>query len=60
MQFIQAREALESLLKENSELKNTLEISINSRALKNEEAIGNPDRDDFPLLLLHFNLTARR
>ena len=49
MNFMQAREALESLLDENNEL-NTLEIAVNSRALKSEEAIGIPDRDDFPLL----------
>lgn len=49
MKFIDAREALKSLLIQNEEL-NLLEINISSRALKNEEAIGNPDRDDFPLL----------
>ncbi len=49
MQFTGAREAFESLLKKNAEL-NDLEITISSRALKSEEAIGHPDRDDFPLL----------
>jgi hypothetical protein len=49
MQFIGAHEALESLLNDYQEL-NSMEITINSRALKNEEAIGHPDRDDFPLL----------
>lgn len=49
MHFKNAREALQSVLNENKEL-NTFEININSRALKNEEAIGHPDRDDFPLL----------
>ncbi|NLV22288.1 MAG: hypothetical protein GXY49_09920 [Syntrophomonadaceae bacterium] len=49
MQFIHAREALKKVLAERPEL-NALEININSRALKSEEAIGHPDRDDFPLL----------
>jgi len=49
MEFINAQEALKSLLRENDEL-GSLEINISSRALKNEEAIGNPDRKDFPLL----------
>lgn len=49
MEFVDAREALKLLLNENAEL-NTLEITISSRALKNEEAIGHPERDDFPLL----------
>ena len=49
MQFIHAREALESLLQQNTDLA-AWEITINSRALKSEEAIGKPDRDDFPLL----------
>lgn len=49
MKFINAQEALKSLLAENQEF-NSLEINITSRALKNEEAIGNPDRKDFPLL----------
>lgn len=49
MPFINARVALESLLQENAEL-NNLEIIINSRALKSEEAIGHPQRNDFPLL----------
>lgn len=49
MRFINAQEALKKLLAENKEL-GSLEINITSRALKNEEAIGNPDRKDFPLL----------
>ncbi len=49
MQLIHAREALESILQQNAEL-NAWEITINSRALKSEEAIGHPERDDFPLL----------
>lgn len=49
MEFINAQEALISLLAENEEL-GSLEINITSRALKNEEAIGKPDRKDFPLL----------
>jgi hypothetical protein len=49
MQFKNAREILQELLEENNEL-NQLAVVINSRALKNEEAIGNPDRKDFPLL----------
>jgi hypothetical protein len=49
MEFVNAQEALKSLLTENEEL-GSLEINITSRALKNEEAIGNPDRKDFPLL----------
>ena len=49
MQFTNAREALESLLNQNVELI-ALEVAIDSRALTSEEAIGHPDRDDFPLL----------
>ena len=49
MEFINARQALRNLLTENEDL-GSLEIKITSRALKNEEAIGNPDRKDFPLL----------
>lgn len=49
MEFINAHEALKLLIEQNKEL-NSLEIVINSRALKNEEAIGNPEREDFPLL----------
>ncbi|MBC3803475.1 hypothetical protein GH808_03375 [Acetobacterium fimetarium] len=49
MQFKDARAVLESILNENKEL-NQLGIAVNSRALKNEEAIGHPDRKDFPLL----------
>lgn len=49
MKFKNAQEALRSLLEENEEFE-SLEIKITSRALKNEEAIGNPDRRDFPLL----------
>ena len=49
MQFIHAREALASILENDPEL-NAWEITINSRALKSEEAIGHPERDDFPLL----------
>lgn len=49
MKFIDAHEALKALLIKNEKL-NLLEININSRALKNEEAIGHPDRNDFPLL----------
>ncbi|MBC3887008.1 hypothetical protein GH810_01590 [Acetobacterium paludosum] len=49
MQFKDAREVLKSLLNQNKEL-NNLDITISSRALKNEEAIGHPDRKDFPLL----------
>lgn len=49
MKFIDAHEALKALLIKNEKL-NLLEININSRALKNEEAIGNPNRKDFPLL----------
>jgi hypothetical protein len=49
MPFTGAREALESILSQNPEL-NALEITINSRALKSDEAIGHPERDDFPLL----------
>jgi len=49
MSFIDARKALLSLLEEREELKKK-EVVISSKALKNEEAIGNPDRQDFPLL----------
>lgn len=49
MKFVNAHEALELLLNKNEELKLS-EINISSKALKNEEAIGCPDRDDFPLL----------
>jgi len=49
MKFMNAYEALTLLLSENEDLKSQ-EITINSRALKNEEAIGCPDRKDFPLL----------
>lgn len=49
MQFKDVREILKALLKEHEALKQ-LDLVINSRALKNEEAIGNPDRKDFPLL----------
>lgn len=49
MQFIDAREALQSLLEQNRGL-SSAEIIINSRALKNREAIGQPERKDFPLL----------
>lgn len=49
MQFVNAREAIEKVLAQQPEL-NALEITINSRALKSEEAIGHPERDDFPLL----------
>ncbi len=49
MKFIDAHEALKTLLIKNEKY-NLLEITISSRALKNEEAIGNPDRKDFPLL----------
>lgn len=49
MEFIDAREALKLLIEQNEKLID-LEIAISSKALKNEEAIGHPDRDDFPLL----------
>jgi hypothetical protein len=49
MQITNAREALVSFLNQNQALQ-TLDIHINSRALKSEEAIGHPERDDFPLL----------
>ncbi len=49
MDFINARMALESILKENEDL-NALEIIISSRALTSNEAIGHPEKDDFPLL----------
>jgi len=49
MQFINARDALAAILEQNPAL-NALEITINSRTLKSEEAIGHPQRDDFPLL----------
>jgi hypothetical protein len=49
MEFINAQEALRKVITENEEL-GELKISITSRALKNEKAIGNPDRKDFPLL----------
>ncbi|MDD3168956.1 MAG: hypothetical protein PHC91_05760, partial [Eubacteriales bacterium] len=49
MQFIDAHEALKSIIENNEEF-NSLNITINSKALKNEEAIGQPDRKDFPLL----------
>ncbi|NLE90458.1 MAG: hypothetical protein GX602_05970 [Dehalococcoidales bacterium] len=47
--FINPREALASLLNQNEALKE-LEIIISSRALKSDEAIGHPEREDFPLL----------
>lgn len=49
MEFINARQALESIIKQNREL-NELEISISSRALTSREAIGDTERKDFPLL----------
>jgi hypothetical protein len=49
MEIIDVREALKTFLAQSEEL-DSLEITINSKALKNEEAIGHPDRDDFPLL----------
>lgn len=49
MKSINPREALESLLNQNEAL-NKLQIAISSRALKSEEAIGHPEKDDFPLL----------
>lgn len=49
MHFIHAREALKQVLAQQPEL-NALEIKVNSRVLKSEEAIGHPERDDFPLL----------
>lgn len=49
MKIIDAREALRMFIAQSEEL-NSMEITINSKALKNEEAIGHPDRDDFPLL----------
>lgn len=49
MRFINAKEALQTLIQENPDFE-LLQINIQSRALKNEEAIGNPDRKDFPLL----------
>ncbi len=49
MQFIDAHEALESILHKNKELSQS-KVTVTSKALKNEEAIGNPDRKDFPLL----------
>ncbi len=47
--FIHPREALASILNQNETLKD-VEINISSRALKSDEAIGHPERDDFPLL----------
>ncbi len=49
MQYINAKDALISILKKQEELKK-LNLNVTSRALKNEEAIGNPTRTDFPLL----------
>jgi hypothetical protein len=49
MQFIDAKQALNRLLKDNQEI-GDLSVTVTSRALKNEEAIGYPDREDFPLL----------
>lgn len=49
MQITNAREALEAMLSQNEALQ-ALNITINSRALKSAEAIGHPERDDFPLL----------
>lgn len=49
MQFIDARRALNSLLENNQQI-GDLQITVTSRALKNEEAIGRPERGDFPLL----------
>lgn len=49
MKFIDARQALQSIIEQNPEL-NDLEISISSRVLSREEAIGHTERKDFPLL----------
>ena len=49
MSFINAKTALENILAENEDF-NNLNITVTSRALKNEEAIGNPTRKDYPLL----------
>ncbi|NLF80364.1 MAG: hypothetical protein GX572_04135 [Clostridia bacterium] len=49
MQFIDARQALNNLLEDNQSI-GGLQIKVTSRALKNEEAIGHPERGDFPLL----------
>ncbi len=49
MEFVGAREALKSLLDQNDGM-DLLDVRISSKALKNEEAIGHPDREDFPLL----------
>ncbi len=49
MQYMNAKDALISILNKQEELKE-LNLNVTSRALKNEEAIGNPTRTDFPLL----------
>lgn len=49
MKFSSARQALMYLLESNPDLKNNA-VNVQTRALTNEEAIGNPDRKDFPLI----------
>jgi hypothetical protein len=49
MNFINCHDAIKNILEKHQEL-DLVEIHISSRGLKNEEAIGNPDRKDFPLL----------
>ncbi|MDD3852186.1 MAG: DUF364 domain-containing protein [Syntrophomonadaceae bacterium] len=49
MSFKDAYQTLAALLEEHGESEN-LQVAVNSRALTSREAIGEPDRRDFPLL----------
>lgn len=49
MKYLSAYEALQNLLKDNPELLNQ-QVQVSARGLKTEEAIGKPERQDFPLL----------
>ncbi|PKM76831.1 MAG: hypothetical protein CVU90_10415 [Firmicutes bacterium HGW-Firmicutes-15] len=50
MPVITAQEALSQLISKADNSVTNLEVSVNSRALSAEEAIGHPERQDYPLI----------
>lgn len=50
MSFITGKEALNQLIEQANDTLTALEVKVSSRALSPEEAIGHPERQDFPLI----------
>lgn len=50
MQFVDAREALNKLISQADNETAKLEVKVSSRVLSAQEAIGHPERQDFPLI----------